>query len=92
VEDNNMATYTLQLSEKVDKQLQKLAARQGRDAAGVALEIVEKWLAATVPAQNPNDLPYEVWHERFTAMLKDLPRVDVVVDDSRESIYEGRGE
>ena len=43
-------------------------------------------------AVNPNDLPYEIWLARFEAWVKTHPKVDVVVDDSRETIYEGRGE
>ena len=47
---------------------------------------------------SPSDLPYEVWKKNYDAMIE-LFRVtmahlppDFVLDDSRETIYEGCGE
>ena len=85
-----MATLILELPEKVDKQLQLLAAKQGRDAATVSLEILEKWLDATAPTPNWHARPYKEWRHEFLEWANGRPKIDVVVDDSRETIYEGR--
>lgn len=82
-----MAEYTLQLPAKVDARLRTLAAREGRSPAEVAVEVLDKGLPGL-----PATLPPEEWVRDFRAWVGSLPRIEVVVDDSRESIYEGRGE
>jgi hypothetical protein len=79
------------LSDRLNEKLQKLAARQGGVPADVALDILEKWLTATVPDHDPNDLPYEEWKRLFDEWVNSHPKIDVVLDVSRESIYEGCG-
>jgi len=86
-----MATITLHLPEKIERKLQARAQERGQDLGTAALQILEQELDQSAPP-NPNDLPYEVWRQRFEAMLQNLPHIDVLVDDSRETIYEGRGE
>jgi hypothetical protein len=39
----------------------------------------------------PNEMPEE-WVARLVAWAESHPKSDVIADDSRESIYEGRGE
>ena len=87
-----MPTVTLELTNELAQKLQRQSVAQGLDIAKVALAILDEELFDPATTTNPNDRPYNVWRERFHAMLKDLPSVDVEVDDSRESIYEGRGE
>jgi hypothetical protein len=43
----------------------------------------------TVPARKET---VEEWIARFQAWVESHPKSDVIADDSRESIYEGRGE
>jgi hypothetical protein len=44
-------------------------------------------------ATDPNRLPYDEWAKRFDEWLnRPRPPAPPFVDDSRESIYEGRGE
>jgi hypothetical protein len=45
------------------------------------------------PDTDPNQLPYEEWMKRFEKWVNSpRPPAPSFVDDSRESIYEGRGE
>jgi hypothetical protein len=85
-------TVQLQLPAELEEKLRLHAQARGQDLAHAALELLQQGLDSSRESTSPNDLPYEVWQRRFDAMLKDLPRVDSFVDDSRESIYEGRGE
>lgn len=87
-----MTTVTLAISEPLENKLQARAAAQGRDIASVALELVEQGLREVTPTPSARDLTPEQRLKNFKEYLKDRPRIDVVVDDSRESIYEGRGE
>ncbi len=83
-------TITLEVSEEMERKLIKLAEEQKRSVAGVALEILKKALYDPATTTDPNDLPYELWLERFKAWADSHPRIDVDLDDSRETIYEGR--
>ena len=87
-----MSTITLSLPDEIERKLQARAKDQDRDVTTVAIEILEKELQPPAKPENPNDLPYDEWHRRFKAMVTGHPMIDVVVDDSRETIYEGRGE
>lgn len=83
-----MTTITLEVS---DELAQKLRLRDPRrDLSKIALDILKNELHDPATA-SPSDLPYEVWRERFETWLKNVPQVNVgFVDDSRETIYEGR--
>jgi hypothetical protein len=57
----------------------------------LVLEALEDKLTST--ENSSVMLPREQWHAKFKEMLANVPRSDATfVDDSRESIYEGRGE
>jgi hypothetical protein len=84
---------TLQLPEEIKRRLHMLAKEQGRDPELVAIDILTNELMASGKLDDPNDLPYEVWRERFDAWIKSVPQVHTgTIDDSRETIYQGRGE
>jgi hypothetical protein len=86
-----MPTITLNLPEILQQKLQACAARQERDVASVATELIARGLneeAASVAAP----LSHEEWLKEFDEWVNGHPKVDVVLDVSRESIYEGRGE
>ena len=86
-----MATITLEISEELTQKLQRRSAAEGGDLAKTALEILKKELHDPATATDPDDLPYDVWRERFEAWIKSVPQVNIgFVDDSRETIYEGR--
>jgi hypothetical protein len=40
----------------------------------------------------PSQLPPEEWVKWFRAWAESHPKRDIEIDDSRETIYEGRGE
>lgn len=83
-----MSIITLELPEEIESKLR--ARANGKDVARVALELLMKGLEGPPAERGPQDLSYEEWNQRFEAWLKGHRRVDVVVDDSRETIYEGR--
>ena len=88
-----MPTVILDLPNELEQKLKHRATAQGLDVTRVALDILKKELYDSATVVNPNDLPYEVWREQFEAWIKNIPQVNAgFVDDSRESIYEGRGE
>ena len=86
----NTVNVTLELSAEMENKLATLAKENGGTVAGVAREILKKALYDPATTTNPNDLPYEIWHARFEAWVKSHPKIDVELDDSRETIYEGR--
>ena len=82
----NMTTITLNLSDDIRERLQVRARDEGGDLANIIQKLLEKGLQAErplSPEQRVREL--EEW-------VKSLPAVDVILDVSRESIYEGRGE
>ena len=40
----------------------------------------------------PRDEPYEAWERRLDTWMNSHPVREVTIDDSRESLYSGRGE
>lgn len=85
-----MATLIINLPEELDFKLQTWAACQGREVERVVLDMIEKELEPTPTKSASRKMPYEEWKREFDAWIKTRPRIDVVVDDSRETIYEGR--
>ena len=82
-------TITICLSPATGERLKDQAAALGRDASVYAAELIERAIAGNVapstersPAQRAAE--WRVWAESHA-------RSDHVVDDSRESIYAGRG-
>ncbi len=81
----------LHLTPETEAKLREQAAQSGKSLETLALEALEEKLA------DGNDLSKalsdEVWKAKFDEFLANLPRSGAaIVDDSRESIYQGRGE
>jgi len=90
-----MFTVVLQVSDSLEQKLQTRAAKEGRDIASVALDLVEKGLQDTSPNKMAHELTPEERLQAFEEYMKEVesrPKIDVVVDCSRESMYEGCGE
>lgn len=85
-----MTTVMLQIPEDIEEKLLARAHGQGQDIAAVALDLLKKSLEEPAKERGPEELSYEEWNQRFEAWLNSHARIDVVVDDSRETIYEGR--
>jgi hypothetical protein len=83
------------LSAENEAKLRQRAAVAGKDVAEYVLQIVEEDLAITevaLPASPASPLKEDPWLDEFHAWVASHPRLDYVADDSRESIYAGRGE
>jgi hypothetical protein len=90
-----MSTVVLQLSDAVEQALRVRAVAQGRDIASVVLDLVERGLQDATPNKMAHELTPEERLQAFEDHMKDVerrPKIGTVVDCSRESIYEGRGE
>ncbi len=87
-----MATITLMMPDVLEQELQARARSQGRDVASLALDLVEQGLRQEPMAEYAQELTHEQRLKELLEWVESHPRVDVVLDVSRESIYEGRGE
>lgn len=73
--------------------LREQAAAAGKAVEEYVLEVVTEKLAHSSAAALPaTPLQGEQWRHEFDALLASAPTVSHQVDDSRASIYEGRGE
>lgn len=79
----------IELPAEIVRQLAQDSARQGKTPEELVTEILTERLA-TRPK------PKKLSSEEFDKLLQEIidlhPQVSHVVDDSRDSIYEGRGE
>jgi hypothetical protein len=80
----------LNVSEDIEKRLRERAAAAGQGVEQFVLEAVDEKLASVEQA-GPR-LTQSEWEARLDACIARHPRVSHFVDDSRESIYAGRGE
>ena len=65
----------------------------GKPLETIALEAIEERLATTSDDLAASKLSDGLWNLKFDQTLAGLPKSTAKsVDDSRESIYEGRGE
>jgi hypothetical protein len=82
----------LNLPPESEARLREAASESGKAPEAVALEALDEKFA-TPPEDRADQLPLERWQKRFRDALAALPRsIATFVDDSRESIYNGRGE
>ena len=87
-----MTIVTLQVPEEIEQKLQARAKEQGQDVPAVVLELIERELKNQSNGKQVERLSHEEWLREFHEWVESHPKVDVVLDCSRESIYEGRGE
>jgi hypothetical protein len=83
---------TLNLSSELEAIIRDRAAANGQDIEAFVLQAVaEKLAEADVqpPAASPSN---DEWKKKLQAWIDLHPVVTHFVDDSRESIYAGRGE
>lgn len=80
----------LQLSPELEARLVEQAATIGKSPETLALEALEEKLIVEPVA--PTERDHQAWRARLQAIIDRHPVVDHFVDDSRDSIYEGRGE
>lgn len=87
-----MKELTLSIPDDVQQQLQKRADEQGREFAAIALEILELGLRYAPSTPQAASLTHEERLKALQEWVQSRPKIDVILDDSRESIYKGCGE
>lgn len=82
----------LSIPVEAETRLYELAAAAGRSVEQFEWDAVAEKLAVTsLASQATTPLSGSAWQREFDALLLAAPRVSHPVDDSRESVYEGRG-
>jgi hypothetical protein len=87
-------SLTIPFTPEVEARLRERAAASGKDVGTFVREVVEEKLELAGAAERSNGQ----WAAEFDAWMKEVASrasaypTDFAVDDSRESIYEGRGE
>ncbi len=82
----------LNLPAEYEQALQQQAAAHGRDVDTYVKDLVTESLADEVETRKKRATRRGTFAERLDAWIARHPVLDHPVDDSRESIYEGRGE
>ena len=85
-------TFDLQLSSETEAKIRERAAAAGQDVAAFVLQAVAEKLAEAESQPANQSQSDKDWSEWLRAIIELHPVVTHFVDDSRESIYAGRGE
>jgi hypothetical protein len=87
-----MASVTVELSAETEQKLRDQAAQNGQTIEAFLRQLAEQ--AATVKLVGPpsNRMTPEQWSAEFRAWVASHKPTPGRLDDSRETIYEGRGE
>jgi len=85
-------TVSISLPPETEAKLREQAAVTGKDIPTLVREALEEKLADDVGTKGPADIAYDQWVAEFDAWVASHKPVGHFVDDSRESIYAGRGE
>ncbi len=83
----------LSLSPEKEAKLRERAAAAGKDLTEYILQVVEEDLAIgeSAPAVD-SPQKRDQWEKELDAWAEGHPHLDTIADDSRDSIYAGRGE
>jgi hypothetical protein len=82
-----MTTVSVPISDAAKQRLDRRASEQGLPLEEFARTILER--EATVPQPGKS---VDEWIADWRSWTSTRPRRDIQLDDSREAIYEGRGE
>ena len=85
-------TLELQLTSEAEAKIREQAAAAGQDVAAFVLQAVTEKLADAEARPAGISQNGKEWSEQLRALIDLHPVVTHFVDDSRESIYAGRGE
>ena len=89
-------TVTLHLPPETEQQLQARAAQRGQTLEAYLVELVQRSLSqappSPAPAASTGPANSDQWSREWRAWAASHPPLPLPVDDSRESIYAGRGE
>ena len=86
-------TLHIDLPPETERRLRERAAAIGKDVAALVVEAVEERLTATPDPTHPaHAMSPDEWRARLHDWINRFPQVNHAVDDSRETLYEGRDE
>ena len=85
-------TLELPLSSETEARIRERAAAAGQDVTAFILQAVTEKLADTESQSSSLSNNGKDWQEQLRAIIDLHPVVTHFVDDSRDSIYAGRGE
>jgi hypothetical protein len=85
-------TVKLNLSPETAAKVRQLADATGKDIEGIVLEALAEKLGEANSTPARARLSDQEWKDKLRALIDLHPVVTHFVDDSRESIYAGRGE
>jgi len=85
-------TLELQIPADLESQLRQQAAIAGQNVSDFVIKAVEEKLAESDSQRSPSAPNETEWMAKLRELIELHPVVTHVVDDSRESIYAGRGE
>ena len=83
---------TVNLSPEIESKVRERAAASGQDVEAFVLQAIAEKLADADSHASPASRSQEEWKKKLQALIDLHPVVTHFVDDSRESIYAGRGE
>ncbi|MCI0331691.1 MAG: hypothetical protein L0228_00520 [Planctomycetes bacterium] len=83
---------TVELSAEIEAKIRERAAASGQDVEAFVQQAVAEKLADADSQPSRPSLNHQEWQEKLRAFIDLHPVVTHFVDDSRESIYAGRGE
>src|SRR5262249_30342899 len=93
-----MTTVTIQLPTEIERQLRAAAARSGKSIEAYLQELAFQSAQDSTGSQAAREAisvpekSAEEWITEWRAWVESHPPRTVLADDSREYIYEGRGE
>lgn len=89
-----MMVLQISISSETEARLRRQASATGKDLASLVVEAVEEKLAAsdTTSEDNHSALSADQWLTEFRQWVASHSPLPYEADDSRESIYAGRGE
>jgi len=82
---------SVHLPPETEKKLREHARASGKDVNDIVAQAVEEKLASSTSKDN-GDLPATEWSRQWRAWAASHRTLDHIADDSRESVYNGRGE
>jgi uncharacterized protein (DUF1778 family) len=92
VSSERSIAVTLNLSSEMEARIRERAAILGQDVEDFVLQAVAEKLADTDSQPMTPSRDDTQWRKKLQALMDLHPVVTHFVDDSRESIYAGRGE
>jgi hypothetical protein len=87
-------SITVELPPETEQNLRDQARLEGKTPEEVLSQLAQQWLGngKSADGRPPNEMSAEEWSAKLRAWAASHEPVGHFVDDSRESIYAGRGE